>query len=325
LEALFEGEHLFGEFGADRGGDSFGGQSNALGFGRGEGFMGESVGSLDGAVSEVVSQALAARTADGGRSLVVAQQGEGALVGQVEAALQGRKEGQERLSEASDGAGLVGDEIPAAGEKELKLGELSFAGCELTELRSHTSLIGDDASVFGVGFGLSAVGVASPIHAETRDVEDPLVSLPKQREQQRCASSGLIHCPDDLLGEGLSLLDELEEVSLIVFDPAGEQLLSGGVEQVSPVELFAGVDAQPRFVDECLRPSLGYYYLPSEDLAGGSLCSESISPISMSGRGLLVRDRGAIPFKPSDGGEKLAILGPLGRHSGTVPERQTQR
>jgi hypothetical protein len=106
----------------------------------------------------------------------------------------------------------------------LKLGELSFAGCELTELRSHTSLIGDDASVFGVGFGLSAVGVASPIHAETRDVEDPLVSLPKQREQQRRCASGLIHCPDDLLGEGLSLLDELEEVSLIVFDPAGEQL-----------------------------------------------------------------------------------------------------
>jgi hypothetical protein len=34
LEALFEGEHLFGEFGADRGGDSFGGQGNALGFGR---------------------------------------------------------------------------------------------------------------------------------------------------------------------------------------------------------------------------------------------------------------------------------------------------
>jgi hypothetical protein len=102
--------------------------------------------------------------------------------------------------------------------------------------------------------------------------------------------------------------------------------LSGGVEQVSPVELFAGVDAQPRLVHECLRPSLGYYYLPSEDLAGGSsLCSESLtSPISISGREHLVRDRGAIPFKPSDGGEKLAILGPLGRHSGTVPERQTQ-
>ena len=33
---------------------------------------------------------------------------------------------------------------------------------------------------------------------------------------------------------------------------------------MSPVELFAGVDAQPRFVHEGLRPSLGYYYLPSE-------------------------------------------------------------
>jgi hypothetical protein len=96
---------------------------------------------------------------------------------------------------------------------------------------------------------------------------------------------------------------------------------------VSPVELFAGVDAQPRLVHECLRPSLGYYYLPSEDLAGGSsLCSESLtSPISISGRDLLKRGRGAIPFKPSEGGDTKAILGPFGRHPETVPERQTQR
>jgi hypothetical protein len=78
------------------------------------------------------------------------------------------------------------------------------------------------------------------------------------------------------------------------------------------VEPLSGVDADPGFVHEDLHPSLAGNSLPSEDPADGSLCSESwTSPISISGRGLQ-GGRGAIPFKPSDGGDKTAILGPLG-------------
>ena len=40
-EAFLEGEDLFGELGADRGGDLLGGQADALGSGRGEGLMGD--------------------------------------------------------------------------------------------------------------------------------------------------------------------------------------------------------------------------------------------------------------------------------------------
>jgi hypothetical protein len=62
-----------------------------------------------------------------------------------------------------------------------------------------------------------------------------------------------------------------------------------------------------------LRPSRPYD--PWEDLADGSLCSESslVSPISMSGQGLLKRGRGAIPFEPSLAAEqKKPSSAPLG-------------
>ena len=52
VDALFEGESLFGELGADRGGDVLGREGDALGLGRGDGFVGDVLGSLDGAVFE---------------------------------------------------------------------------------------------------------------------------------------------------------------------------------------------------------------------------------------------------------------------------------
>ena len=55
---LFEGERLFGELGADRGGDVLGRKGDALGLGRGEGFMGDVLGSLDGAVLRKVARRL---------------------------------------------------------------------------------------------------------------------------------------------------------------------------------------------------------------------------------------------------------------------------
>ncbi len=88
-----------------------------------------------------------AHTADGGGGLVAHYQGEGAPVVQVEGTLQGRKQRQQCFPEAGDGAGLIGDEIAAAGDEELQFGKLSFAGCEFAEVRSHPSLIG----LFDVG------------------------------------------------------------------------------------------------------------------------------------------------------------------------------
>jgi hypothetical protein len=83
---------------------------------------------------------------------------------------------------------------------------------------------------------------------------------------------------------------------------------------VSPMGFFASIDTQPRFLqDDHLRRSLGNS--PLECPADGSLRSESSSPISMSGRSLLIRGRGAILLQPAIGcGEVFseAILGPLG-------------
>jgi hypothetical protein len=226
LEALFEGEHLFGEFGDDCGGDFFGGQDDALGVGRSEGLLGEGVGSLDGAVSEIVGEALAAHTADGGGGLVVSYQGEGSPVVQVQRSLQGRKQRKKSFSEAGDGAGLVGDEIAAAGEKELKLGKLSFARCEFAEVWSHARLIGDDKSIPSIGFGLPTVGIASPIHGKAWKVEDALPSFPQQCQKERRGAAWLVDGPNDLAspGQGEDLIDEKRKVPLVVFDLAGEEL-----------------------------------------------------------------------------------------------------
>jgi hypothetical protein len=51
-DPLLEREHLCGELGDDASGDSFGGKSEALGLGGGEGLLSEGIGAfLDAAVS----------------------------------------------------------------------------------------------------------------------------------------------------------------------------------------------------------------------------------------------------------------------------------
>jgi hypothetical protein len=215
LDALLVGENLSSKLGDDCGGDFFGGQDDALRVGRGEGLLREALSSFDAAVAEEGDEALATYTADGGGGLVVSYQGEGAPVVQVQRPLQGRKQRKKSFSEAGDGAGLVGDEIPAtAGDEELQLGKLSFAGCEFAEVRSHARLIGDDVSVSGVGVGLPAVGIASPIHGKAWKVENPLASFPQQCQKERRGATWLVDGPNDFLGQGEDLIDEKRSLGL---------------------------------------------------------------------------------------------------------------
>jgi len=171
----------------------------------------------------------------------------------------------------------------------LQLGKLYLAGCELAETGSHAGLVSDDVSVFGVGFRLAAVGVAGSVYGESGDVEDSLLSLPQQCQKQRRRSSRLIHGPDDVLRKGEDLFDEGHEFCLIVFDLAGEKLLSRSVQYVRPVELLTRIYASPSSVHDHLR--LSVVNLPVEHPADGSLCSDS-TPISMSGQGLLIGAEG---------------------------------
>jgi hypothetical protein len=74
---------------------------------------------------------------------------------------------------------LVGYEVSAVSEEKLQLGELLLTWCKLAEVWSHPCLISDDVGITGIGFGLTAVGIAGSIYGEAWDVEDPLVSLPQ--------------------------------------------------------------------------------------------------------------------------------------------------
>jgi len=181
-------------------------------------------------------------------------------------------------------------------------------------------------SVFGVGLELlSAVGVAGPIYGETGHVENLLVSLSQEGKQECRVSIRLVCCPHDLSGEGEDPLEEPRAIRLVVFGTAREMFRARGVEHVRPVGLLSSVytcsSRRLDFDHHHLRPS--HACLFSECPADDSLYSE-FSPVTKSGQDFLQRGRGVIPFKPSDGTGKLTILGLIERHSGTVPERQTQ-
>ena len=74
----------------------------------------------------------------------------------------------------------------------MQFGELLFTWLELTKVRPHPGLIGDDAGISCIGFGLTAVGIASSVYAEAGDVEDSLITFPQERQQERRATSRLI-------------------------------------------------------------------------------------------------------------------------------------
>ena len=105
-----------------------------------------------------------ARPSDLSRSLVVRDEGQSAAGSKVQSPLKCGKRRQERVSEAVNGAGLVGYEIATSREEDLKLGQLPLVGSELLKLGPHASLVGDDVGVVGVGLGLSAVGIARAVH-----------------------------------------------------------------------------------------------------------------------------------------------------------------
>jgi hypothetical protein len=154
----------------------------------------------------------------------VGDQRERASPVQVESSLQRREQGQKHLPEAGDTSGPVSDKVAPSGEEKLKFSEIAFAGGEPAEVASHSSLIGDDVSISGVGLGLPTVGIAGPIHGQARDVEDSLVSLPQKRQQERCTSTGLVGSPHDVLGHGEDLLDELQEIHTSSFSTLQESI-----------------------------------------------------------------------------------------------------
>src|SRR5215217_5133182 len=133
---------------------------------------------FDTAVSEVSGDALVACSSKPCRVLVVGEEDKGTSPVQVQRSLQGWKQRQESLSEAGDGSGLVGDEVAAVSEKKLQFGDLFLTWSKLTEVWPHPSLVGDNASIAGIGFGLTAVGVAGSVYGEARDVKNPLIPFP---------------------------------------------------------------------------------------------------------------------------------------------------
>jgi hypothetical protein len=110
----------------------------------------------------------------------VGEKGERTFAVHIQSPLQSRKQGQKCLSETSDGSALVNNEVAAASEEKLQFGELFFTWLELTKVRPHPSLVGNGMGISGIGFRLTAVGVAGSVYAEARDVENSLVSLPQQ-------------------------------------------------------------------------------------------------------------------------------------------------
>ena len=155
-----------------------------------------------------------------------------------------------------------------------------------------------EVGISGIGFGLSAVGVAGTIHSETGDVENFLITFPQQRQQQRRpTSSWLIYRPENLLGDRESFVYEPRDVCFVIFDLPGEQLPPRGIQRVSLVKLLARIYACPDFVHYHLRPSL-LPICPRSIPPTAPYVATLFSPISISSRDLQ-EDRGAILLQPS--------------------------
>jgi hypothetical protein len=149
--------------------------------------VGYARGPFDGAGPQVRADALVARSSKPGWSLVVSEEDKRTFAVQIQCSLQRRKQRQKHFSQASDGPALVDDEVSAASEQELQLGELLFTCSKLAELRAYSRLVSDDASITSIGFGLAAVGVAGSVYGEARDEEHPLVSLPQHSASKSAA------------------------------------------------------------------------------------------------------------------------------------------
>jgi hypothetical protein len=96
--------------------------------------VGYARGPFYGAASKVRGDALVACSSKLGWSLVVREEGQGTFAIQIQSPLQSRKQRQKRLSQASDGSALVGDEVATASEQKLQLGDLLLTWPKLTEV-----------------------------------------------------------------------------------------------------------------------------------------------------------------------------------------------
>jgi hypothetical protein len=116
------------------------------------------------------------------------------------------------LFETDDGPGLLGYEIAATGEKELQ-SSASAVSLGSSAPRSQVSCepgVGYDVGVFGVGLGLSAVGVTGPVHGEAGYVETTLWPRSHRAAPARVPQSHRVGLSprDDVLRKGKDLFDE---------------------------------------------------------------------------------------------------------------------
>ncbi len=173
------------------------------------------------------------------------------------------------------------------GDEQLQFSQQLITWFKGGEVLAHPRQLRDEPRVAGVGLGLAAHAVARPVHCDAGRVEDPLLSLPQKRQQQRGAATGLVGGPDDVDSKREHLLNESREISLVVVCLAREEDLALLADRYSPVEALARVHAHPHPAaqeDRLLYVS-GSEHLPPGLPAVGSLRSDlSSSPISMSGR-----------------------------------------
>ena len=85
------------------------------------------------------------------------EEDKGTFAVQIRCSLQCREQRHQRLSQAGDGPALVDDEISAASEQELRLGELLFTCSKFAEVRAHPCPICDEVGITGIGFRLAPV------------------------------------------------------------------------------------------------------------------------------------------------------------------------
>lgn len=244
-DLLIEGHHPFREAGHHGSRQLLAGQGGLLGLGGLHGRLRESGGAADLAVLQPGLDPPGAGTTDRGRGLVAGQEHDRPLVDELQRPLQCRENLQQLGPETVDLPGAVEDHVQAPCRQRAQVDGDLVARPQQPEILAHAGLVGDDEGVLRVSLALAPVGGRGPVDRQAGQIGHGLVVAEQQADQQGGAAVVEVDGPQHVGGYRQDVADELEQLGLVVQDPAGQQPFAVRVDHHAVVMFLADVHPGP--------------------------------------------------------------------------------
>jgi hypothetical protein len=183
-DLLVEHDHFTGERGDHRCDRLLSGDTGVLSLGGLHGGAGQGSTPSELPVPEPLFEPPGAEPADGGWCLVAGEEDQGAVVAQVEGALEGGEDSGQKAPKAVDGSGAVADQVGTTAGEQRELDDGFVAGPDRLQIAEHAGLVGDDVRVASIGLTLAAVASRRPVNGPAGDVEHLLVVVEQKSDDE---------------------------------------------------------------------------------------------------------------------------------------------